>query len=93
MSGTKKGQAGMEVSENQAVAVQARNRFDRMEIAGAFGDLGAGAVCGRLVRRLKDGRIRRAAGVWLSHGHLWLRRRYGGRGDSDHASRSSSHSA
>lgn len=30
----------MEVRENQAVAVQARNRFDRMEIAGALGDLG-----------------------------------------------------
>jgi hypothetical protein len=29
-----------EVRENQAVAVQAQNRFDRMEIAGAFGDLG-----------------------------------------------------
>jgi MFS superfamily sulfate permease-like transporter len=30
----------MEARENQAVAVQAQNRFDRMEIAGAFGDLG-----------------------------------------------------
>jgi hypothetical protein len=30
----------MEVRDNQAVAVQTRNRFDRMEIAGAFGDLG-----------------------------------------------------
>ncbi len=30
----------MEVSENHAVAVQTQNRFDRMEIAGAFGDLG-----------------------------------------------------
>jgi MFS superfamily sulfate permease-like transporter len=30
----------MEVKENQAVAVRAQNRFDRMEIAGAVGDLG-----------------------------------------------------
>ena len=30
----------MAVKENQAVAVRAQNRFDRMEIAGAFGDLG-----------------------------------------------------
>jgi MFS superfamily sulfate permease-like transporter len=30
----------MEVKDNQAVAVRTRNRFNRMEIAGAFGDLG-----------------------------------------------------
>jgi hypothetical protein len=29
-----------EMQEDRAVVVQARNRFDRMEIAGAFGDLG-----------------------------------------------------
>src|SRR5262245_28677223 len=56
------------------VVARARNRFDRMEFAGAFGDLGTLIpFVVAYLGVLKDGPVRRLVGLWRVHDRLWSR--------------------